>query len=212
MRIRSTALAGLLVPLTGIIVTACGSSSSASHAKPVAAAASTVNNPKPPAAHLHILSPRPGAHTGQTVIVRLRLAGGGSPGRRAFVYRLDRHRPKRAGALFTLRHLHPGHHRLVISFDNGAKVTAATAFTVKAPKPQPAAAPATTAASPPTPTTSTAAAPPATTPTTAPPPPASSTTTTSPPPPPPASGIPQNNGGDGDADNNGGPTDGDGNI
>lgn len=32
------------------------------------------------------------------------------------------------------------------------------------------------------------------------------------PPPLPSNGIPQNNGGDGDADNNGGPTDGDGNI
>jgi hypothetical protein len=31
-------------------------------------------------------------------------------------------------------------------------------------------------------------------------------------PPAPANGIPQNNGGDGDADNNGGPSDGDGNI
>ena len=30
--------------------------------------------------------------------------------------------------------------------------------------------------------------------------------------PPPSSGIPQNNGGDGDADNNGGPSDGDGNV
>jgi hypothetical protein len=29
---------------------------------------------------------------------------------------------------------------------------------------------------------------------------------------PPASGIPQNNGGDGDSDNNGGPSDGDGNV
>lgn len=212
MRIRSTALAGLLVPIAGILVTACGSSSSASHAKPIAAAASTVSNPQPPAAHLRILSPRPGAHTGRTVIVRVRLTGGGSPGRRAFVYRLDRHHPQRAGALFTLRHLQSGHHRLVVSFDDGAKASAAIAFTVKAPKPQPAAAPVPTTAAAPAPTTSTAAAPPASTPTTAPPPPATSTTTASPPPKPPASGIPQNNGGDGDADNNGGPSDGDGNI
>ena len=42
------------------------------------------------------------------------------------------------------------------------------------------------------------------------PPPAPKTTTN--PAPPATSGIPQNNGGDGDADNNGGPSDGDGNV
>jgi hypothetical protein len=216
MSLRSTTLAGALVPLAGIIAAGCGGTQSNPPAKPTAAAANTVSNPQPPTAHLRVLSPRPGAHTSRTVVVRVRLIGGGSPGHGAFAYRLDRRPPRRGSSRITFRHLPPGRHRLVISFANGTRARAIVAFTVTAPKPRPgpSAAPAATTPSPnvaaPSPTTAAPAVSSSTT--TTPPPPATSSTTASPPPPPAPTGIPQNNGGDQDGDNNGGPTDGDGNI
>jgi hypothetical protein len=215
---RFAALAGALVPLAGIIAAGCGASSPASPAKSVAAATSTVSSPQPPAAHLRILSPHAGAHTGQTIVARVRVTGGGSVGSRSFVYRLDRRRPQRGSSRLTFRRLAPGRHRLVVSLENGARATAAVHFTVRAPKPRPAVAgsaaaptPSTTTAATPAPTTSTAStAAPAPTTTAA--PPTTNTTSASPPSQPPASGIPQNGGGDGDGDNQGAPSDGDGNI
>jgi hypothetical protein len=221
MSIRPPILAVALGTIS-LIVVACGSNSASPGAHSAAATIPAVSAPHPPPAHLHILSPRAGAHTGARVLVRIRLADGGFAGRHAFLYRLDGRRGVRAGERFVLRNVHPGRHRLEVSFDNGAQAVAAVRFSVRTPA-RPASvigtapAPATPASAP-APTTPAPAMPPAgasstTTPSS--PMPTTSTpspTTTSPPAPPPASGIPQGNAGDQDSDNNGGPSDGDGNI
>jgi hypothetical protein len=195
--------------LLALLVAGCGGSSAKSvttSRTPVAA--TTVSHAQAPSAHLRIISPRAGAHTGSTLTVRVRLRGISPTGPRAFVYVLDHQRARRAGSKLTFLNLRPGRHRLLVSFNDRARASAKVAFIVRAPAPTPAPAaaaapiPTTTTAPPPT----TAAPPPATT--TTPPP---STTTTAPPPPP-STGIPQGNAGDRDGDNNGGPTDGDGNI
>jgi hypothetical protein len=222
MSIRPPILAIALGTIS-LIVAACGSNSARPRAHSAAATIPAVPAPHPPLAHLHILSPRAGGHTGTRVLVRVRLADGGFAGRHAFLYRLDGRRVARAGERIVLRNVHPGRHRLEVSFDNGAHAAAAVRFTVRTPPPRPAPV---TETSPgpatPTPTTSAPATPPAgasstTTasspmPTTSRPASTPTPTTTSPPSPPPASGIPQGNAGDHDSDNNGGPTDGDGNI
>ncbi len=197
-----------VTPVLALLIAGCGGTSPASpHTRTaVVATAAAISRPRPPVAHLRIISPRAGAHTGSSVAVRVRLGGDRTPGPRAFLYVLDRQPPRRAGDRLILRHLHPGRHRLVVRVGDGARAVAAVAFIVRAPAPLsvPAlgastpvpAAPSTAAATTPSPGTPTSTSP-------------SPTTSTAPQHP---GGIPQNNGGDGDADNNGGPTDGDGNI
>jgi hypothetical protein len=187
----------------------CGSSSSSTTAasKPDPVTATTATPPPRPIMHLRILSPRPGAHTGQTVTVHVAVTGSPQPGANAFRYALDRGRTKDGPARFILRGLSPGLHHLVVMLANNRSVKATRSFIVRTPPPPPAPAPAQTAP----PATQTQAPAPAP----APAPTPQQTTTSSPPPPPPTTpsgGIPQNNGGDMDSDNNGGPSDGDGNL
>jgi hypothetical protein len=231
MDVRLSTVSGGLAGLLTVLVAGCGAHSAPPTRTSVAAAASTVGNPQPPVAHLRILAPRPGSRTGSTVLVRVRLTGGGSPGHRPFRYRLDGRPAVPAGARLTVRHLPPGRHRLSVTFADGAHAAATVSFIVRPLVPPAAAtvegsktAAATTTAPPPATTTTSAPATPATPATPTPPgtpsPPATPTTPARPTttarapttPSPPANGIPQNNGGDQDADNNGGPTDGDGNI
>ncbi|MEA2214314.1 MAG: hypothetical protein QOF83_4262 [Solirubrobacteraceae bacterium] len=228
MPLRLLIFPGALAALIAVLVSGCGGSSARPPGRSAAVASSPVSTPQAPAAKLRILSPHNGARTGPTVLVRIRVIGGGSPGVRAFLYRLDRRRGQRGGERLTLHHLAPGRHHLLIRFDNGAHATAMLTFVVRssAPRPTPAAAtppasstpaatttgaaPAGTTAATPAPATSTPTAPATSTPS------APATNTPTAPAPttssPAASSIPQNNGGDRDADNNGGPTDGDGNI
>ena len=197
--------------LLALLVAGCGGSSAKSvttSRTPVAA--TTVSHAQAPSAHLRIISPRAGAHTGSTLTVRVRLPGISPTGPRAFVYVLDHQRARRAGSKLTFLNLRPGRHRLLVSFNDRARASAKVAFIVRAPAPTPGsrcggrADPYHHHRLPPRrprprhPTDDYYAAP-------------ASTTTTAPPPPP-STGIPQGNAGDRDGDNNGGPTDGDGNI
>jgi hypothetical protein len=139
---------------------------------------------------VRILSPKPGAHTGQTVSIRAVVLG--APARHfSLRYVLDGGRTRRGSSHFELQHLAPGHHHLVVLLAGDQAVKAARSFVVRQPPPAP------------TPVATVPAPQPQTTPMPAP---------TATPPPSPSGGIPQNNGGDGDGDNNGAPSDGDGNI
>jgi hypothetical protein len=139
-----------------------------------------------PTAHLSILSPRPAAHTGSTLTVRVGVSGAPSTGAPVFRYVLDRRLTRSGSSRLTFHDLAAGRHHLVVSLAADSPIHAATTFTVRAP-------PAVVVA--PTQPTTTPAPEPAVTN-----------------PPPSTGGIPQGNGGDGDGDNNGRPSDGDGNI
>lgn len=149
-----------------------------------------------PAPVLRILLPAQGAHTGTAVLVRVALRR--APARARLRYSVDHGHAQPAGLRFTLHDLVAGRHRLVVTLLGTREVHASVTFFVHPPPPAPAPPPTTTT---PATTTTTVAPPP-------PPPPTTTTTTTAPPP----NKIPQNNGGDGDADNNGAPSDGDGNF
>jgi hypothetical protein len=199
----------------------CGGSSDSSSTSTAAQApaATQTTAPKPvvvPAAHVSILSPRSGSHTGSTVTVSVAVNGASTGSSRRLHYVLD-HRFTRSGsAHLTFHDVAPGRHHLDVRLASGASGRASTTFVVRAPAPVAVAAPApvqhaTTAAEPQRPTTPT--------PTRTPPPPPARTnpspprtTTTTPTAPPAAGGIPQGGGGDGDGDNSGGPSDGDGNL
>jgi hypothetical protein len=196
-----------------VIVAGCGSSSSSSTttAANVAPAANTSTaKAKTQPAHtirLRIVSPRPGAHTGQTLTIHVKLTGASAHSAR-FRYVLGSVK-RSAGSKITFHGVAPGRHDLTVTLASNQHIRASEVVTVHAP-----------AATPPTPTTQ-AVAPTTSSPTPAPAPAPPPTTTKSTPPPapptttkttPPPSGIPQNGGGDADGDNNGGPSDGDGNI
>jgi hypothetical protein len=175
-----------------IAVSGCGSSAStASRAPattpttPTTGAASHVNVPTP---RLSIPSPRPTAHTGSTLTVRVTVSGAPATGADRFRYVLDRRLTRSGPSQLTFHDLAPGRHHMEVVLASGGAARATTAFTVRAAPPVAVEAPAQV------PETTTSA-PPAT------PSPAPST-----------GGIPQGNGGDEDRDNNGGPSDGDGNI
>lgn len=211
----------------GALAAGCGGSSSSSatsSAARVAAAANTTTakSKAPPkkAVHLRIVSPKPGAHTGQTVTVRVKLTGAPSAHPR-FHYVLGSAK-RTSGAKVTFRGVAAGRHHLTVTLASSPHVRTSEVVIVRPPRrppqstqatPTPAPAPTTTSsptttpAPAPTPTT-TQGAPPPTTTKNAPPPP----TTTQTSPPPSGGGIPQGNGGDADGDNNGGPSDGDGQI
>jgi hypothetical protein len=208
MNFRRIGLSAALIALPAALVTGCGGASTTPSSKSVTATTSTAAATPAPVAKLRILSPHPGAHTGPTVVVRIRVIGGGASAQHALLYQLDRRRPQRSGERLILHRLPAGHHHLLIRFDNGTHATAVLTFVVRPPAPAPAPAPPVSPTTTAAPTTTSAPAPAAPQTTTA---PAAPTTTPSPTPPP-ASAIPQHNGGDQDADNNGGPTDGDGNI
>jgi hypothetical protein len=146
---------------------------------------------------VRIVSPKPGAHTGQTLTVRVKLIGA-HKGPVRFRYVLDGSVKRQGAASLTFHGVAAGRHHVVVTLLSNSHVHATEALVVNAPPPPPVPTPATPVPVPTTPTP-----PPATTPAPAPAPA---------PTPPPASGIPQNNGGDADGDNNGGPSDGDGNI
>ena len=159
--------------------------------------------------HLRIISPKPGAHTGQDLTVRVKLTGASSAHAR-FHYVLGSVK-RSAGAKITFHGVAAGRHDLSVTLAANPHVHASLVLIVRAPTPVP-----TTSSPAPAPTTTQSAPPPTTTQSAPPPPPA--TTHSAPPPtttktsPPPTSGIPQGNGGDADGDNNGGPSDGDGLI
>ena len=195
----------------------CGGSSSSSSstaAAQVSPAANTSTTKTKPAKsiHLRIISPKSGAHTGETLTVRVGLTGASSAHAR-FHYVLGSIK-RSAGAKITFHGVAAGRHHLSVTLASNPKVHASVVVTVRPPKPPPvstqapvtqAPAPTTTSSSPtPAPTP-----PPTTTKSAPPPPPPPTTTKTSPPP---SGGIPQGNGGDADGDNNGGPSDGDGLI
>jgi hypothetical protein len=207
--------------VTAPLLAGCGGSSakpatSNAPAKPIAVAA--VARPR-----VEILSPRPGAHTGSTVAVHVRVSG--DVGAAQLRYALDGGRARTGGDHITLRDLTPGHHVLTVSLLTGAARTSRT-FVVRAPAPAPEPHPASTTpnmarpeAAPPAPAPTPAPAPRTSTSNSPPPPHEAPPATVESPPPksastpaPPTGGIPQGNGGDMDGDNNGGPSDGDGNV
>jgi hypothetical protein len=208
-------------PALALAVSGCGGSSDAGMTSTAAQppAATQASTPKPvaviPAAHISILSPRSGSHTGSTVTVSVAVDGASAGSSRRLRYVLD-HRFTRSGsARLTLHDVAPGRHHLDVRLASGASGRASTTFVVRAPAPAAVAAPVPAQHA----TTTAAEAPMATTPTTRTPPPAPARTTpspprttSSPPAPPTAGGIPQGGGGDGDGDNSGGPSDGDGNL
>lgn len=192
-----------------MIASGCGGGSSSSSTTSTSNATPAANTSSTPAStpkahpHLAIVSPKAGAHTHQTLTVRVKLSGaqGAKP---QFRYVLGS--VKRQGsAAITFHGVSAGKHRLTVILASNGHVRASETFVVTAPAPPPA----TTAAPPPTTTSSPTPAPPPPTTTQAPPPPPPPTTTAAPPP---SNGIPQHNGGDADGDNNGGPSDGDGLI
>jgi hypothetical protein len=192
--------AGVLV--VAATVAGCGGSSSSTTAasKPAAAPLTTATTPPPAIPRLRILSPRAGAHTGQTVTVHVVVTGSSQRDSSSFRYVVDGGRAKPGSARLTLRGLAPGSHHLVVTLANNHSVKGTRSFIVRTP---------------PAPTAPVQSAPPTTqtqAPAPAPAPAPPQTTTSSPPPTTPSGGIPQNNGGDMDSDNNGGPSDGDGNI
>jgi len=209
------------VPVAALLLAGCGSggASATTHASSAQDAAATVARAPVatvPTLRLRILSPRSGAHTGQTLSVSVRLTGDPSGASGAFHYLLDGRESRNGSAHLTFHELAPGRHRLVVMLGSDAGVRATSFFVVRAPAPpppepaQPAPAPSTMPAQQPSeaPAPAQTQAPTRTpaTPRPSPPP------TTSTPTPPPGEGIPQGGGGDGDGDNNGGPSDGDGNV
>jgi len=214
--------------LAGAALGGCGSSGSrvaspSGTPAPAAPAPAAANAALAPT-RVAIISPLPGARTGSTLTVHVRLSGARPAGAPVLRYLLDGTLSRRGSTALTLRNLAPGGHRLVVMLAADPGVLASSRFTVRSPKPA-AAVPAAPGAAPPaqsqpltppasnttrtsTPTPAPAPTAPAHTVETPPAPPAST-----PAPSPPAAGaIPQGGGGDGDADNNGGPSDGDGNI
>ncbi len=219
---RTRAISLVSSVLAVVVVAGCGSSSSSTPAeKPSAVVTASVAANRGPAVRLRIVSPHAGAHTGRTVEVVVAATGSVRLSGRSLRYVLDRRAAHLGGRHFVLRNLGPGRHHLTVRLSDDPSVRASTSFVVRVPARHPAS---TAAPVPPaqpqtitstTAQTSATAAPSAPTTTVAPPkvlPPPTPTTTTTTSAPPPSGGIPQGNGGDGDADNNGGPTDGDGNI
>ncbi|MGZ4236954.1 MAG: hypothetical protein ACXVWT_12805 [Solirubrobacteraceae bacterium] len=198
------------------VAAGCGGSSSSSAGSTAAAqvapaastsAAKSKTEPAKPI-HLRIISPKPGAHTGQTLTVRVRLTGASNAHAR-FHYVLGSIK-RSAGPKITFHGVAAGRHDLRVTLASNPHVHASLVLTVHPPKPPPVATQAATSQAPaPTTTSSPTPAPPPTTTQSAPPPPPPTTTKTSPPP---SGGIPQGNGGDADGDNNGAPSDGDGLI
>jgi hypothetical protein len=197
------------VAVAGLLLAACGATHSTT------STSRAIAPPSPPAANaaahasIAFLSPRAGAHVGSTVHVRIHRS---EAGRVRFI--LDGRSQHLTGAsTIVYRHLRPGEHRvraeLLVASGQGSAATAVVRFRVRSPH--------ITAPAAPPPVTTTAPAPPPAVTTTATP---TVTTQTAPPvqtqttaaPPAPATGIPQNGGGDDDADNHGAPSDGDGNI
>jgi hypothetical protein len=172
-----------------LIASGCGGSSSSSSTTSTGNATPAANTSSTPAStpkahpHLAIVSPKAGAHTHQTLTVRVKLSGaqGAKPQFRYVLGSVKRKGP----AAITFHGVAAGKHRLTVILASNGHVRASETFVVAAPPP------------PPTTTQS------------APPPPPPPTTTAAPPP---SNGIPQHNGGDADCDNNGGPSDGDGLI
>ncbi|HVA37455.1 MAG TPA: hypothetical protein VNJ51_07560 [Candidatus Dormibacteraeota bacterium] len=194
----------------GLLLTGCGGGSSST-----IASKTTVATPRTPASaaavspRLLILTPRRGAHTDQSLAVRVRLSGATPTMRHLFRYVLDGRIARLGSARLTFHELALGRHRLLVMLGDDRSVRASSFFFVRAPAP--------VAAPEPAPITTATAQTPETTPAPAPAP--SQTTTRSAtsapaptPAPPSTGGIPQGNGGDRDGDNNGGPSDGDGNF
>jgi hypothetical protein len=212
---RRGALATIAMLAPSVAVAGCGGQASTATrtprtvatvaAKPTVAVAAA--NPS-----LHILTPAPGASTGETVNVRVRLTGASPHGAHPLRYVLDGVLTRDAATHLTLSELAPGRHRVVVELAGNPHVRATRSFTVTAP-----AAVAQPASSEPM---GGGSQPAATAPKAATPPPArtnpertSSEHTSPPPTPQPAEGsIPQGGGGDHDGDNSGGPSDGDGNV
>ncbi len=179
----------------------CGSSSSSTTTAHAAAPAPTTTAARPPTPHLRIRSPRSGAHTSQTVTVRVVLTGA-VPRSPVLRYRLDGSRARRGASQLTFRDLAPGRHHLVVVLASDRSVRGRTVFVVRTPPAPPSPAPV---------QTTQPQAPPAPAPAASPP----TTTTAAPATRPPSRGgiIPQGpTAGDRDNDNNGGPSDGDGNL
>jgi hypothetical protein len=207
---RRTGLLATAAITVAMIATACGgsgssssSTTSTSNATPAANTSSTPASTPKAHPHLAIVSPKAGAHTHQTLTIRVKLSGaqGAKP---RFRYVLGS--VKRQGsAAITFHGVAAGKHRLTVILASNGHVRASETFVVTAPPPPPTV---TQSAPPPTTTSSPTPAPPPPTTTSAPPPPPPTTTAA----PPPSNGIPQHNGGDADGDNNGGPSDGDGLI
>ena len=192
----------------GLLLAGCGGGSSSTTASKTTAA--TPRTPASTAAvspRLLILTPRRGAHTDQSLTVRVRLGGATPTIRHLFRYVLDGRIARLGSARLTFHELVPGRHRLLVMLADDRSVRASSFFFVRAPTPVTAPEPA--------PTTTATTQTPETTPAPTPAPSQTTTRSATPAPtpaPPSTGGIPQGNGGDRDSDNNGGPSDGDGNF
>ena len=200
-----------------VLVAGCGSSAKSTTSTPGATApVPTATTAAPPAGTIEVLAPRNGAHTGSTVTVRVRVlsAAPAQPApRKPFRYLLDGRARGSGGPVFRLAGLRAGRHRLTVVLAAQPAVRGTSSFVVRAAAAPAAHATTTTATTPtvtPTHTTPAPSAPVRRTPKAH--VPTTPTHTTPSTPPKKSGGIPQGNGGDGDADNNGGPDDGDGNV
>ena len=146
---RTRGLVPIGASILALALTACGAghSSQPSTTTGVAAASTPTSTttpapaPAPPAPHLRIVSPRRGAHTEQTLTIRLSLTGAPAAGQRGFRYILGGRLTRVGSARLTFHGLAAGHQHLVVALASRRSVKASVSFTVIAPPP-PASAPA----------------------------------------------------------------------
>ena len=106
---------GLLAPAGAILAGAlllagCGGAASTASSTAANSAAANVTpaaTTTVPAPRLRIVSPRAGAHTGQTLTVSVRLTGGASAGSRVLRYVLDGHQSRQGSSISSSMNWHP---------------------------------------------------------------------------------------------------------
>jgi hypothetical protein len=179
-----------------VVVAGCGSSGASTSTTAKTPTANQASVKQPAVAHLSIVSPHAGAHTGSTLTVHVAATGAPSASSGQFRYVLDGRVVRSGSSKLTFHHLAPGRHSVRVVVVGNPQETSTT-FIVRAPAPAPKPVVTEPVETQPTATTP---PPPVTTA-----PPAEAT--------PPAENIPQGaNAGDGDGDNQGQPSDGDGNL
>jgi hypothetical protein len=142
-RARGLALVGASILSLGLAACGAGQSSQPTTTTNVAAASTSTTTTTPASPpHLRIVSPRHGAHTKQTLTVRLSLTGAKAGGQRAFTYILGGRLTRLGSARLTFHGLAAGHQHLVVALASHRTVKASVSFTVMAPPPPPAPAPA----------------------------------------------------------------------
>src|SRR5438270_12518780 len=112
-----TSKAGTLGVSFALLLAASGCGGTSTNKLQAAATAATSTQRAAPAApteRLSILSPRPGAHTSDTLTVRVMLSGTATAGAQRFRYVLDRRLSRAGSDRLTFQNLAPGRHRLEV--------------------------------------------------------------------------------------------------